>query len=101
MGELRLRPKYRVIREDEEGRTIGKIMKSTDPDDVDSPFVLMPRKDPAAYDAMRIYAQLCEPQLANEIRAWLRNIAQAEPVYGTQGIRNRTAIRLKMLHEAE
>lgn len=97
MEKYKLRPKYIVVKIGVDGKMSGSKMKSTDSEDVDSPFVLMPRKDPAAYEAMRAYMVFCEPQLANEIRAWLRKIAQAEPVYGTQGSRNRTAIRMKML----
>lgn len=103
----KLRPKYtvqRVSEIDSPGgplEDVGLAMVSTDPDDIDSPFVLMPRKDPVAYEAMRLYMQLCEPQLASEIRAWLRKIAAAEPVYGTQGKRNRMTIRLRMLAEVE
>jgi len=40
------------------------VMLATDSEDVDSPFVLMPRKDPAAYAALIYYAQCCEPRLA-------------------------------------
>lgn len=97
MGDMRLRPKYMVARIDADGKAFGPGMKATDPGDINSPFVLMPRKDPAAFAAMTAYMQFCEPQLANEIRAWLRTIAQAEPVYGTQGARNRTAVRMKTL----
>lgn len=97
----RLRPKYMVTRMDDSGIMSGPSMPSTDPEDINSPFVLMPRKDPAAFEAMRAYMSLCEPQLANEIRAWLRKIAAAEPVYGTQGKRNRAFIRSRMLQEVE
>lgn len=98
-----LRPKYVVIRINEEatqegdGRVFfkGPHIQSTNPSDVNSPFVLMPRKDPAAFAALMVYAQLCEPQLSNEIRAWLRKIARAEPKFGTQGARNFTSVRLK------
>lgn len=107
MGELKLRPKYTVQRVNELDspggplKKVGKLMLSTDPADVDSPFVLMPRKDPAAFAAMGTYMDLCEPQLANEIRAWLRKVAAAEPIFGTQGKRNFSAIRIKRLHEVE
>lgn len=95
MGE-RLRPKYKVFRLPEMG--VGepnKPMKATDPDDIDSPFVLMPRKDPAAFAAMITYARYCEPSLANEIKAWLRKVVGAKPIFGTQGARNMQASRLK------
>ena len=93
MEEPRLRPKYAVQRQDENRALVGPRMLSTDPDDIDSPFVLMPRKDPAAFEAMRLYIQLCEPLLATEIRTWLRKIADSATVYGTQGERNRRSIR--------
>lgn len=97
----RLRPKYMVAKIDTDGEPIGPVMKSTDPDDVSSPFVLMPRKDPAAFAALGTYMDLCEPQLANEIRAWMRRIAAADLMFGSQGERNLKAIRLKRLLEVE
>lgn len=87
MEDKKLRPKYQVYRETLGGR-LGPMTRSTDPNDVDSPFVLMPRKDPAAFTAMMVYARYCEPGLAAEIRAWLTKIAEAPPVFGTQGARN-------------
>jgi len=101
MVEDRLRPKYMVMNLDDEGETFGRGMNSTDPDDIDSPFVLMPRKDPAAFFALRVYANSCEPCLGNEIRSWLRKIATADPSYGTQGKRNRTAMYLASLAEVD
>jgi hypothetical protein len=90
----RLRPKYRVTKISEGLSSVkpAVAMLSTDPDNIDSPFVLMPRKDPAAFHAMLTYAALCEPRLADEIHAWLRKIARAAPKYGTQGERNRVVI---------
>lgn len=96
----RLRPKYMVAKIGVDGKIFGPGMKATDPDDIDAPFVLMPRKDPAALAALCTYIDLCEPQLANELRPWLRSIARAKPVYGTQGERNLIAVRVRMLHEA-
>ena len=99
--EMRLRPKYTVLKilPNAEARGIeSRFMKSTDPDDVDSPFVLMPRKDPAAFAALITYAQVCEPQLAQEIAEWLVKIAKAPPVFGTQGIRNFESVRLEAVH---
>ena len=90
----KLRPKYIVARRLDDGSMKGYHMLSTDPDDVDSPFVLMPRKDPAAFAAMIAYAQCCEPGLALEIDEWLGKIAQAVPSFGTQGIRNFQATRM-------
>jgi len=80
----RLRPKYKVYPVNME----GPGMLSTDPNSVDSPFVLMPRKDPAAFTAMITYARLCEPDLRAEISLWLETIAEADPSYGSQGLRN-------------
>lgn len=99
----RLRPKYEVHRINEGGNStvLPLSMLSTDPNNVDSPFVLMPRKDPAAFSAMLTYINYCEPQLANEIRAWLRRITEAKPVFGTQGQRNFTYVRSRSLLEVE
>ena len=101
-----VRPKYQVQRLKNTGpeevcELVGKPMLATDPEDIDSPFVLMPRKDPAAYEAVRIYAMMCEPQLGNEIRTWLRKVIESEPVYGTQGKRNRAAMRMRFLNLSE
>ena len=96
-AEKKLRPKY-VVRKIPVGADIKSLpvdsMLSTDPNDVNSPFVLMPRKDPAAFAAMIYYAQCCEPKLAAEISGWLARIASAEPKFGTQGARNYTSTRL-------
>jgi len=92
-----LRPKYAVSRIEKAGEYLGPIMKSTDPDDVDSPFVLMPRKDPVAFSAMLTYARYCEPGLGNEIKAWLRKVASADVVTGTQGMRNQKAMKHMLL----
>jgi len=97
MEERRLRPKYMVAKIGVDGKAFGPGMRSTDPDDVDSPFVLMPRKDPGAFVALAAYADYCEPRLCNEIHAWMRKIAEADPIFGTQGKRNLTAVRLKRL----
>lgn len=87
MGE-RLRPKYIVYRKDDHGLATGEAMQSTDPEDIDSPFVLMPRKDHAAYLALIVYAKYCEPDLRAELALWLGKIADAGPKLGTQGMRN-------------
>lgn len=88
--EKKLRPKYEVRKIGEEGQKfLGDIMESTDPNDVDSPFVLMPRKDPAAFAAMLAYVDACEYPLDKEIRDWLCKIANAPVIEGTQGHRNR------------
>jgi hypothetical protein len=101
----KLRPKYsvrKIIDDDPAhpgGVRYGEVMLSTDPEDVDSPFVLMPRKDPAAFAAMVHYARVCEPKLAAEIANWLAKIAQAEPIFGSQGIKNFEAVRVSALEE--
>lgn len=97
----RLRPKYMVFRIDEETGAIAAEggMKSTDPGDVDSPFVLKVRRDPAAFVAMVAYTNYCEPQLAGEIRAWLRRVAEATPVFGSQGELNYRYVRSRSLED--
>ena len=97
MGK-KLRPKYMVYKIDELGDTIPEGMLSTDPDDVSSPFVLMPRKDPAAFRALICYANFCEPNLRIEIVTFLDKIARAEPVFGTQGARNHQAIKFEEIN---
>lgn len=62
---------------------------SVDVLDVDSPFVLMPRKDPAAMVALECYSDFCEPELAREIKRWIQRIKQAPKILGTQGKRNK------------
>jgi len=92
--DKKLRPKYIVKKIlDLDTMETGAPMASTNPDDVDSPFVLMPRKDPAAFAAMIYYAQCCEPKLAAEIANWLVKIANAPPMFGTQGARNYASTR--------
>lgn len=97
MAEYRLRPKYLVFKINEAGETEGDGMPATDPDDIDSPFVLMPRKDPAAFYALLNYAQACENDLAADIRVWLQKVIEAPAKYGTQGERNRVAMRMKQM----
>ena len=99
MTEKKLRPKYMVHKCKPDGTmlNITEGMKSTDPDDVDSPFVLMPRKDPAAYYALLNYAQACEPDLAVEIHEWLEKVVRAPAKHGTQGERNRVHMKLKQM----
>jgi len=104
--EKRLRPKYYVVRVPEGKEEVispielptGTVL-STDPENADSPFVLMPRKDPAAFVAMITYAQFCEPQLRAEIANWLIEIAKAPPLFGTQGARNWSAGRIRTINE--
>jgi len=99
----RLYPKYQVVKinEDPKAAKANPVMLATDPNDIDSPFVLMPRKDPAAMAAMLTYMSYCEPALANEIRPWLRKIIEAEPIFGSQGARNYKYVRSRSITEAE
>jgi hypothetical protein len=59
-----------------------------DREDPDAPFVLKPRKDPAALAALRAYRDHCYPELARELEAWIRAIESAAPVRGDIGRRN-------------
>lgn len=101
MADKKLRPKYLVFKVEPDGTTFNAAegMKSTDPDNVSSPFVLMPQKDPAAFIAMLAYARNCEKDLAMEIKEWLTKVAEAPPAYGTQGERNRRHLRLRSLRD--
>lgn len=88
--------KYGVFKLHEPSNEVSSpsILKSANTEDVDAPFVLFPRKDPAAFMAMVRYAQICDPQLSNDINMWLAKIALSKPEYGTQGARNLTQIRM-------
>ena len=102
MTGKKLRPKYQVqkIVGDKPMEVYGlegPKMLSTDPDNVDSPFVLMPRKDPAALYALLSYAQVCESDLATEIHGWLEKVVRAPVQYGSQGERNRIHMKLKQI----
>ncbi len=97
MTDKKLRPKYLVIKIGPDGDTAGQGMKSTDPNNVDSPFVLMPHKDPAAFSAMIAYARCCEKDLASEVKEWLTKIAEAPTALGTQGSRNRRRMALRAI----
>ncbi len=79
--------KYEVWRK---GGKIGSegMMLSVDTQDVDSPFVLKPRKDPAAMKALECYADFCELELSKQIKRWIQLIKKAPKVVGTQGKRN-------------
>lgn len=105
-----VRPKYVVIRireEDmQEDGTLSlvsishdnPVMIATDPKSIDSPFVLMPRKDPAAFIALVAYASVCEPNLRAEIVQFLDKIVEADPTFGTQGLRNYAELRRKQIN---
>ena len=62
---------------------------SVDVGDVNSPFVLMPRKDPVAMTALECYASFCEPELRRQIEQWVQRIKKAPKILGTQGKRNK------------
>ena len=96
MGE-KLRPKYIVFRILSDGSGNKPEMLATNPENIDSPFVLMPRKDPAAFYALANYAQACEPSLSREIRVFLQKVIEAPPLFGTQGARNRVVMMMKQM----
>lgn len=98
METSKLRPKYDVQRVGPNGELVSGRMRSTDPENPDSPFVLMPRKDPAAFFAMLEYTRHCEPHLADEIRNWLESMADTGPEYGTQGTRNWIHVRKRSIY---
>ena len=56
--------------------------------DPDSPFVLKPWKDPAALRALETYRDLCYPELAEEIGAWIKAIRSGRAPLGGIGSRN-------------
>ena len=101
--EQRLKPRYivyKILKGDNiPVRLTEGVSLATDPNDPNSPFVLKPRKDPAAFVAMLAYASVCEPSLGNEIRIWLTEIAKSSPDYGDQGFRNRVAMQLRQIQE--
>ena len=59
-----------------------------DPKDPDAPFVLKPWKDPAALRALETYRDHCYPELAEELDAWVKEIASGPVVRGGVGARN-------------
>ena len=83
-----LRPKYKVYRLDEEGAELGPSMLATDPENIDAPFVIFPRKDPAAFHALLAYADVCEKGLRMEIIQFAGKVAESDISFGTQGARN-------------
>lgn len=87
----KLRPASQLLTK--EGRKSTLIGSSVDVDNAESPFVLFPRKDPAALVALKCYALNCEPELAQDIRQWIELIRRADQMlgkqYGTQGERNK------------
>lgn len=61
--------------------------------DHDAPFVLKPWKDPAALAALRAYRDVCYPELARDLEAWIRTIAAGPAVRGDVGRRNEARAR--------
>lgn len=97
----RLRPKYLVSKVKIDGSVDhSTTMKATDPGNPNSPFVLMPLKDPAAFLALVTYANYCEPDLAAEVRVWLNKITEADSRLGSQGARNYTHMRKDIIMES-
>jgi hypothetical protein len=56
--------------------------------DPDGAFVLKPWKDPAAFHALRAYADRCYPELARDLAGWIRAIERGPAVRGDVGRRN-------------
>ncbi len=96
-----LRPKYAVYRLDGEGSLAGEPMLATDPSNVDSPFVIFPRKDPAAFHALLAYAAVCEKGLRAEIISFAEDVAQSDPAFGTQGTRNWQTLLMNKVKSVE
>jgi len=84
--------KYEVRRKNPKPGQEG-VMLSVDVKDIDSPFVLIPRKDPAAMKALECYAENCEPELGKEIKRWIELIKKAPKILGTQGKRNQPFVK--------
>ncbi len=96
-----LRPKYHVQKVNEEGVTFGNVMLATDPSDVDAPFVIFPRKDPAAFHALLAYAAVCEKGLRAEILLFAEEVAKSAPEFGTQGTRNWQSLLMDKVKSVE
>ncbi len=96
-----LRPKYHVQKIGESGVPTGKVMLATDPGDVDAPFVIFPRKDPAAFHALLTYADVCEKGLRMEILEFAGKIAESDPAFGTQGARNWQTILMERVKSVD
>jgi hypothetical protein len=59
-----------------------------DLEDPEAPFVLKPWKDPAALEALEAYRDLCYPELAADLTAWIGSIRSGAPLRGGVGARN-------------
>jgi hypothetical protein len=66
---MKLAPRYKVINL-ETGRTAESV-NFAQPEPY---FVLSPERDPAALEALKRYADVCEPDLSRDIREWIRRI---------------------------
>ena len=72
-------------------RYIVMTVATETPFDVADPegvFVLKPWKDPAAFRALRAYADCCYPELARDLAGWIRAIEGGPVVRGDVGRRN-------------
>lgn len=97
----KLYPKYMVGKAVNGTIDACSLIEATNPDNIDSPFVLFPRKDPAAITALKAYASVCNPALAAEIREWLTKVVEAKPEFGTQGTRNYQAMMSSFVSEVQ
>jgi hypothetical protein len=66
---MRLHPKYKVI-----NLETGRAAESVNFAHVEPYFVLSPERDPAALEALKRYAVVCEPELSHDIRNWITKI---------------------------
>lgn len=66
---MKLTPRYRVI-----NLETGRTAESVNFTDGEPYFVLSPERDPAALEALKRYAEACEPELAQDIKQWIRKI---------------------------
>jgi|MudIll2142460700_1097286.scaffolds.fasta_scaffold791945_1 hypothetical protein len=66
---MRLAPRYKVINLD-----TGRSAESVNFENTEPYFVLSPERDPAALEALKRYADVCEPELSRDIREWIRMI---------------------------
>jgi hypothetical protein len=63
---VKLAPRYKVI-----NLETGRTAESVDFGQSEPYFVLSPERDPAALEALKRYAEVCEPELAKGIRDWI------------------------------
>ncbi len=72
-----------------------------DTKDPEAAFVLKPWKDPAAIRALEVYRDHCYPELAEELRAWIKVIASGPVIRGGVGARNERHMATKAGHASE